>query len=57
MTASSVRYGSFPYAHGGSLHDVTSGSNGSCGGSYPCTATRGYDGPSGLGTPDGSGAF
>lgn len=53
----SVRYGSFPYGHAGSLHDVTIGANGSCGGSYLCTAMRGYDGPSGLGTPNGSGAF
>ena len=35
----------------------TSGSNGSCGGSYLCTAVSGYDGPTGLGTPDGSTAF
>jgi hypothetical protein len=33
------------------------GANGSCGASYLCTAMRGYDGPSGLGTPNGSGAF
>ncbi len=55
--AGSVRSASFPYAHTGWLHDVTSGANGSCGGSYLCTAMRGYDGPSGLGTPNGSGAF
>jgi hypothetical protein len=36
------------------LYDVTSGSNGSCGGSYLCTAGAGYDGPTGLGTPDGA---
>jgi hypothetical protein len=34
------------------LFDVTSGSNGSCGGSYLCTAGPGYDGPTGLGTPN-----
>jgi len=33
------------------LNDVTSGSNGSCGGTYLCTAGPGYDGPTGLGTP------
>ena len=55
--AASVRYGSSPYAHAGSLNDVTAGANGSCGGGYLCTAKRGYDGPSGLGTPNGSGAF
>jgi subtilase family serine protease len=35
------------------LFDVTSGSNGSCGGSYLCTGTSGYDGPTGNGTPKG----
>lgn len=39
------------------LFDVTSGSNGSCGGSYFCTAGPGYDGPTGLGTPNGIKAF
>jgi len=39
------------------LFDVTSGSNGSCGGSYLCTAVNGYDGPTGLGTPNGTGGF
>jgi subtilase family serine protease len=48
---------SFPYAHTSALYDVTSGSNGSCGGSYLCTGTTGYDGPSGLGTPNGTAAF
>jgi subtilase family serine protease len=54
---SAVTYGSYPYGHTSSLFDVTSGSNGSCGGSYLCTATPGYDGPTGLGTPNGTGAF
>lgn len=39
------------------FNDVTSGSNGSCGGTYFCTAATGYDGPTGRGTPAGSGAF
>jgi subtilase family serine protease len=55
--ATSVSYGSFPYSHMESLFDVTSGSNGSCGGSYLCTAGPGYDGPTGLGTPNGAGSF
>jgi subtilase family serine protease len=55
--ATSVSYGSFPYSHMESLFDVTSGSNGSCGGSYLCTAGLGYDGPTGLGTPNGTGGF
>jgi subtilase family serine protease len=38
------------------LFDVTSGSNGACG-MYLCTAVSGYDGPTGLGTPNGVAAF
>lgn len=45
------------YASPGSLNDVVSGSNGNCGSSYLCTATAGYDGPTGLGTPNGIAAF
>jgi len=45
------------YAHIGSLNDVTAGTNGSCGGTYFCTAGPGYDGPTGNGTPNGTGAF
>jgi subtilase family serine protease len=48
---------SYPYAHTGSLNDVTSGSNGSCSTSYLCRAGTGYDGPTGLGTPNGTTAF
>jgi subtilase family serine protease len=55
--ASTATYGSYPYSHSSSLNDVTSGSNGSCGGSYLCTAGTGYDGPTGLGTPNGTGGF
>lgn len=54
--AASVTYGSYPYAHTGSLNDITSGSDGSCG-SDLCKATTGWDGPTGLGTPNGTGAF
>jgi subtilase family serine protease len=39
------------------FYDITSGSNGSCGGTYLCTAVPGYDGPTGWGTPNGTGAF
>jgi subtilase family serine protease len=52
-----VNYGSDPYNNVSSLFDVTSGSNGSCGGTYYCTAKVGYDGPTGLGTPNGTTAF
>jgi subtilase family serine protease len=48
---------SFPYAHPGSLFDVTSGSNGSCPTTQWCNARTGWDGPTGLGTPNGAGAF
>jgi hypothetical protein len=44
------------YADPTALNDVTSGSNGSCG-SYLCAAGAGYDGPSGLGSPNGIVAF
>jgi len=46
-----------PYAHSSQLNDPTSGSDGSCGGTYLCSAGVGYDGPTGLGTPNGTGAF
>ncbi len=56
---SNVNAGSIPYAHAGSsgLHDVTSGSNGSCSPAPLCTAGSGYDGPTGVGTPNGTSAF
>ena len=47
----------YPYTKTGSLNDVTSGSNGSCTPPYLCTAGSGYDGPTGLGTPNTSSAF
>ena len=47
---------SYPYGHSTSLYDVTSGSNGGCG-NILCNATAGWDGPTGLGTPNGAGAF
>ncbi|HEY7993586.1 MAG TPA: S53 family peptidase [Candidatus Eremiobacteraceae bacterium] len=47
---------SYPYAHTGSLNDVTSGSNGGCGTDL-CNARSGWDGPTGLGSPNGTGAF
>ncbi|RKT09630.1 putative Ig domain-containing protein [Streptomyces sp. 1114.5] len=55
--ASGTTPASYPYAHTGSLFDVTSGANGSCSPSYLCTAGSGYDGPTGLGTPNGTAAF
>jgi subtilase family serine protease len=46
-----------PYGNTSSLNDVTSGSNGACSVAYLCTAGPGFDGPTGLGTPNGVGAF
>jgi len=58
--AGGIPSGSFgntlPYTATAGLRDVVSGSNGSCG-TYLCTAVPGYDGPTGLGTPSGIGAF
>jgi hypothetical protein len=48
---------SLPYQNTANLNDVTSGSNGGCTPAYLCTAGPGYDGPTGLGTPNGIGAF
>ena len=48
------------YQHQASLFDVTTGNNvllQACGHDYLCNAKKGYDGPTGLGTPDGTGAF
>ncbi len=39
------------------LYDVTSGSNGTCSPAYLCTGEVGYDGPTGWGTPNGTGAY
>jgi hypothetical protein len=49
---------SYPYdpAKAGDLNDVTQGINGSCG-NVLCNAGPGWDGPTGLGTPNGVGAL
>jgi subtilase family serine protease len=48
---------SYPYANTSDLYDVTSGANGTCSPAFLCHAEVGYDGPTGLGTPDGITAF
>lgn len=53
-TAASGLYGHL--GDGTVLHDVTSGSNGSCS-TIMCKGAAGYDGPTGVGTPKGIGAF
>jgi len=47
----------YPYTHSTYLNDVTSGSNGSCSTTQWCNARSGWDGPTGLGTPNGVTAF
>ncbi len=49
----------YPYLHTSHLFDVTSGVNGKCESfrQYICHGKKGYDGPTGLGTPNGTGAF
>jgi subtilase family serine protease len=55
---------SYVYRNHGHLNDVIGGSNvspnspyGDCGGDYLCTAVKGYDAPTGWGTPNGTGAL
>jgi subtilase family serine protease len=53
------------YRHRRDLFDITAGNNSfpylqpgpACGNDYLCAARPGYDAPTGLGTPDGTGAF
>lgn len=53
----------YAYAHRRALFDITTGtsdlfaSGAACGRDYLCVAKKGYDAPTGLGTPDGTGAF
>jgi subtilase family serine protease len=58
VNGGSVNYGSNPYSCIASLYDVTTGSTSAfCEPTYACTAARGYDGPTGLGSPHGATAF
>ena len=57
VNGGNVNAGQNPYLHASSLFDVTAGSNGSCSPSYLCSGLAGYDGPTGLGTPNGVVAF
>jgi hypothetical protein len=45
------------YSHPSAVNDVVGGSNGFCGGDYLCTGKAGYDAPTGVGTPNGTGAL
>ena len=63
--AGSPAYGTYPasylYGNSGALNDVIGGNNdvtlGTCSVTYLCNGVAGYDGPTGLGTPNGVGAF
>jgi hypothetical protein len=60
--AADVYPASYLYADTADLYDVTSGSNDiwvtpDCTVTYFCTGVAGYDGPTGLGTPNGTAAF
>jgi subtilase family serine protease len=50
---------SYPYKHVKDFYDVRIGANGTCAKkvAYLCHAERGYDGPTGLGTPIGIGGL
>ncbi|HEV2412472.1 MAG TPA: dockerin type I domain-containing protein [Candidatus Saccharimonadales bacterium] len=52
--ASSVPY---TYFNGSNSHDITSGNDCQSGQTQHCTATTGFDVPSGLGSPNGLGGF
>ena len=61
--AAKIRPG-YEYTHTRWLYDVTAGNNdvvagtgAQCGGDYLCVARKGYDAPTGLGTPHGTAAF
>jgi hypothetical protein len=51
------RPASYPYGVTGNLNDVVQGNNGDCTPAALCTAQVGWDGPTGLGTPNGTSAL
>ena len=57
--ADAVSYANKIYANPSAFFDITSGTNAppACGGTYFCVAGPGYDGPTGVGTPNGDTAF
>jgi subtilase family serine protease len=48
---------SYTWSHASGLNDVKSGVNGNCATSVWCHSGPGWDGPTGLGTPNGTNAF
>ncbi len=58
MSANTAGYpASYTWGNASSLNDVTTGSNGTCSTAVWCHAGTGWDGPTGLGTPNGTTAF
>jgi hypothetical protein len=55
--AGSVRGASSAYAGTGAFNAVLSGTNGHCNPAYLCSAGPGYNGPAGMGTPNGTGGL
>ncbi|HET9626143.1 MAG TPA: hypothetical protein VFP84_32500 [Kofleriaceae bacterium] len=53
LAATSAHDASYVYAHPCELFDITTGNNGTCTGAL-CHAGAGWDGPTGLGTPNGA---
>jgi subtilase family serine protease len=49
--------GAYTWGHATSLTDVSGGNNGTCSTAVWCQSGPGWDGPTGLGTPNGLGAF
>ena len=47
----------YPYLGARHLFDVTAGATSTCTPAYLCHAEKGFDGPTGLGTPDGIAGF
>ncbi len=44
----------YAYSNTGNFFDIKSGTNGSCGGTNLCKAGTGWDGPTGVGSPNGA---
>jgi subtilase family serine protease len=57
-SAQTVAPASLAYTNTTHLYDITKGlATGTCAPGYLCKAAKGYDGPTGLGTPKGIGAY
>jgi hypothetical protein len=54
--STATNYAAFAYQNPGAFRDVTSGGNGPCSLIYLCNAGVGFDGPTGVGTPNGGDA-